>query len=231
MDTYHRKFHITDHALQRIRERLTDKQKAVYRNDEDLGNAIDQATAGGIACDDYENITDDGVAAMIVELGQNSDFPDMWALVKPELKVKPGQPDRYVSTCLTTEQVNRSKSDSGRNWGHKTSASSKLGSLGDKLAPVAAALKETSKPAQLKVSPKEPAPPESDLILGLDLDKLDKRLVVSPDGNKRVMSKAEASKLLVLFISEGGRQEDVQVFKLGWIKVEKKVKMTVEVEV
>jgi hypothetical protein len=237
MDSYRRKFHVTEHALQRVRERLTDKQKSAFRHDGDLGNALDQAVADAINQEAYEHITDDNVPTLIVDLGQSSDFSGMWALVKPEARAKRGEPDRFISTCLTTEQVLRNKADAGRNWGHKTSATSKLGSLKDALAPIAAAIKDPPKPPPVKTVAPVPEPPrpvsqiaisDPSLVLGLDLEK---RLVIFKDGRKEVVPRQKAAEAVAAHISGGGDRDDIRVFKQGWVEVEKKVRMEVEVEV
>jgi hypothetical protein len=240
MDTYKRKFNVTEHALQRARERLTEDQKIRFRDDEDLKNALDQATDDAIKQEAFEHITDDKTPAMIVDLGQSSDFSELWALLKPEQSVKPGRPDRYISTCLTSEQVMRNKATSGRNWGHKTSATAKLGSLGTALAPAlkkAAALTPvpTSSPQAAKaVSKPEPPQPVSQLafadpslVLGLDLSK---RLVKRPDGSTEVLTKEAASKAMADHIAAGGDRADFKVYKQGWVEVQGKVKVEVEVE-
>lgn len=64
--------------------------------------------------------------------------------------------------------------------------------------------------------------------MGLDPEK---RLVVYPDGHAVVLLKQEAAKFVADYISDGGDREDIKIYKQSWIEVEKKVKVSVEVEV
>lgn len=228
MDSYKGHYTVTDHALQRLRERLTEEAKQLYRTDGDLKNALDLATFDAIQQGDYSHITDEQVPSMIVNL-KKSHFTGMWALLKPEKHPSKHKPEKYISTCLTDEQVTANKSNSGWGWGHKTSQNSKLGTLGEKLKPV---LEAQMKQAAAQ-PPKKPEPvvKEPTSILGIDEDK---RLVTWPDEKTKteksqVMSKKEATSFIQGFIEDGGDSDEIRVFKMAWVMVLKKVRVEVDI--
>lgn len=228
MDTYKGHYTVTDHALQRLRERLTDEAKQLYRSDADLKNALDAAAFDAVQQGDYEHITDEQVPSMIVRL-HRSHFVGMWALLKPEKRPSKGKPEKYISTCLTDEHVAANKANAGWGWGHKTSQGSKLGTLGEKLKPV---LEAQMKQAAAQPPKKEqPDPTLKAMNIGIDEDK---RLVTWPDEKTKttksqIMSKKDAMVLIQNFVEDGGDQDEIQVFKQAWVKVEKKVRVEVDI--
>lgn len=236
MAIYQRRFTVTDHAILRLRERLDDKQKITYPGDITLMNALDEAVFDAIQQKNYEHITDDSVPSMIVNL-ENSEFSGMWALVKPEKNPGPGKPEKYISTCLTSEQVAKNKANADWRWGHKTSVASKINSLADKMKPLLEAAMKDPLPTKTETAPVAvPAQPRTHFTAPNNQafqEAKDLRLIswtLDGDTHNEVMTSEAAKKFISDFVLiEGGDPADVVVFKLDWVKVEKKVKVEVDI--
>lgn len=82
-DTYTRKCFITDHAVQRLRERLRIEGKIEHRGDEDLRNLLDDTVVDAMAQGTAKASVDTkGDKCWLVPL--DSEFEGLIALVKPE---------------------------------------------------------------------------------------------------------------------------------------------------
>lgn len=80
MDHYSRKRYITVHALERLRERVSDKPKLASRDDVDLGNMLDNAVEAGI---EQNRVRDGSIEGeIVVGLGWTFETP-LKAIIAP----------------------------------------------------------------------------------------------------------------------------------------------------
>ena len=223
LDTYNRKYNVTDHAVQRLRERLPDPMKAMYRVDADLINALDKAVFDAVQQKKYETIVDgeDTETSLVVNIGDS--FDDCHALVKTDTKLWSGL--QYVATVLSTEMVEKNKANPGWGWKFRGSVDSKLGSLAEKLRPLVDAK---------AISPVAPAAPTEKSLE--DIAEALRRVLISIPGSEavdRIVSVSEAKEMVANHLSAGHSRDHITVMKalVCWKPVETKVKvLKVEVD-
>ena len=99
---YRRKFLITNHAVERLRERRPD---LLHRFDGDLGNLIDDAVAA--RWDGAEHLLDRGEQMWLVDVRE--ELLDLFAIVKSSGASRVDQPAHVVVTVLDPGQVAQSR--------------------------------------------------------------------------------------------------------------------------
>lgn len=121
-DQYTRALGITDHAIERLRQRLdkTSMANTTHRSDADLGNMIDQATVDAFHRSDYENEMDDGVPLRIARMVQLPTTEPLYALVKPNNAAEAARHKSMpfvVVTLYTKLMVDKARSSGRWAWG------------------------------------------------------------------------------------------------------------------
>jgi hypothetical protein len=154
---YVRRYVISKHAVQRLRERVVEGHEMVHRSDGDLGNLLDAAVYEGSP---GESVVDsDGLPTSIIRLRLPFVRDEvLFAVVKPNQE--PGD-DREVVLSILTKEMEAANRSGGKWTGHATCPGAPMTSLGDKLKNVT--------PAVAASAPPLPAPP----LLGAMLLALD----------------------------------------------------------
>lgn len=84
--SYKRRFWVTEHAVDRMRTRLPNKEsgnnETLHRSGEDIGNLIDHLVCDSISRGEVKCIIDNGESATLVDIKCPTTSNDLWALVK-----------------------------------------------------------------------------------------------------------------------------------------------------
>ena len=119
--THRRRLWVTDHARNRLRSRIANKEGeshngTEHRSDDDLSNWIDSLVRSAITSDKWEEIIDNGIPAQLVDIRHPDNRDDLWAIVKDNTNPRTrSEYPRAVVTLLYTRMVSDSKR-SGK-WG------------------------------------------------------------------------------------------------------------------
>lgn len=107
MDRHKRKYFVSEHAIERLRERWSQMPSHSHRNDPDLGNLIDSAVTYASGAENNSKTyrdTRDGVYLRAVYLGLVLD-DSIYALVRENDRRGSGYPDEAIVTIVPTGYV------------------------------------------------------------------------------------------------------------------------------
>lgn len=204
MDSYKRTYYVSDHAVQRLRERIGEKHSLSHRDDADLRNAIDEAVKVAVSQGKTSSFDFDGTKQKAVDISDYFGF-SLRAIVANNDKVGTPWREAVVTVLSQSMAVGRGGATLGEAISNELHAA------------LRASVKSTPPQVPPDIKPVPPAKEQSSESLSLRTrDASGTRLIEwleNGEGKSETVADHEVVSKLLALHGRGVPIEDVAVWK------------------